>query len=172
MPLDATPTWMAPHAKAVALYDSPFWRENGLSGRIASQSGPLVEAHDHSGPDGSPAALFGFIGWPYATRAKMGTDLQGAILDQLTRCFGADSPKPKSIHIEDWAGDPLVTTADDLTGPMAHPPGWAEDFAGASWFRAGVVCRIGNSPTEPGPHRRCVRCGGTDHVDNKLNWPF
>ncbi|MEM6496293.1 MAG: FAD-dependent oxidoreductase, partial [Pseudomonadota bacterium] len=40
------PTWMAAHAKAVIVYEKPFWRENGLSGRIASRVGPLMEVHD------------------------------------------------------------------------------------------------------------------------------
>lgn len=119
--LAASPTWMAPHAKAAILYEKPFWREAGLSGRLASQTGPIVEAHDHSGPDGSPAALFGFIGWPHAVRRQVGADLKHAVHAQLKHCFGADSPDPIAIHIEDWATNPLVAAPADLTGPMAHP---------------------------------------------------
>ena len=119
--LDMMPTWMAPHAKVVVLYDTAFWRERGLSGRIASQAGPIVEGHDHSGPDGSPAAIFGFIGWPPAVRAQVGKDLESHIRSQMRRCFGADCPEPRSIHIEDWATDPHVTSPRDLTEPMSHP---------------------------------------------------
>ncbi len=53
-----TPTWMAPHAKFVAVYDRAFWREVGLSGAARSQVGPLVEIHDATTADGQ-AALFG-----------------------------------------------------------------------------------------------------------------
>lgn len=119
--LAATPTWMAPHAKVAAIYDTPFWRDRGLSGRIASRTGPIVEGHDHCGPDGSPAALFGFVGWPHDARAQAGADLTAQVHAQLMRCFGADSPAPLSIHIEDWARDPHVTSPDDLAGPMQHP---------------------------------------------------
>lgn len=42
----ATPTWMAPHAKYLAVYDTPFWREQGLSGQARSARGPLGEIHD------------------------------------------------------------------------------------------------------------------------------
>lgn len=119
--LAATPTWMAPHAKAAILYEKPFWREAGLSGRLASQTGPIVEAHDHSGPHGSPAALFGFIGWPHSVRRQVGADLNHAVQAQLKRCFGADSPDPMALHIEDWAANPLIAAPDDLSGPMAHP---------------------------------------------------
>lgn len=119
--LEATPTWMAPHAKIVALYEKPFWRNKGLSGRIASQAGPIVEGHDHCGPDGSPAAIFGFIGWPHEVRAEAGSNLEAEVRAQLKRCFGADNPEPLSVHVEDWARDQLVASSKDLTEPMSHP---------------------------------------------------
>lgn len=53
----ATATWMAPHAKYFAIYDAPFWREQGLSGQARSACGPLVEIHDASIPGGSAALL-------------------------------------------------------------------------------------------------------------------
>ena len=119
--LDAMPTWMAPHAKVAAIYETPFWRERGLSGRIASRSGPIVEGHDHCGPDGSPAALFGFIGWPNEMRAQAGPELEAHVRAQLTRCFGDNCPALLSVHIEDWAHDPLVASPGDLAGPIMHP---------------------------------------------------
>ena len=57
----ATPTWMSQHAKYVAVYDMPFWREKGLSGGARSNVGPMGEIHDVSLPDGH-AALFGVYG--------------------------------------------------------------------------------------------------------------
>lgn len=120
--LNAVPTWMASHAKAVILYDTTFWRERGMSGRIASQVGPLVEAHDHCGPAGTPAALFGFVGVPADVRATMTTeDLSDAIRAQLIRCWGTDSPSPRDIRIEDWSRDPFTASPQDLMGPMMHP---------------------------------------------------
>lgn len=35
----ATATWMAPHAKYVAVFDQPFWRSEGLSGEARSYRG-------------------------------------------------------------------------------------------------------------------------------------
>jgi len=115
------PTWMAPHAKVVAHYETAFWRDRGLSGRIMSRVGPLVEVHDHSGPDGTPAALFGFVGWPHERRAELGDGLADAVRAQLGHCFGAAAPTPTDIHIKDWASDPLVAIAADRDGPGAHP---------------------------------------------------
>lgn len=119
--LSGQPTWMAPHAKAVIVFETAFWQARGLSGRIASRAGPLVEAHDHSGPDGTPAVLFGFIGWPAEIRKKFSADLIVEIQDQLKRCFGKESPPPLSLHIEDWATDPLTAARTDLEGPAGHP---------------------------------------------------
>ena len=56
----ATPVWMGTMAKAVVVYPEPFWRRQGLAGAAISHVGPLRELHDMSGPDGVPAALFGF----------------------------------------------------------------------------------------------------------------
>ena len=44
--MSETPTWMASQVKVVAHYKEAFWREQGLSGRVASRVGPLVEIHD------------------------------------------------------------------------------------------------------------------------------
>ena len=52
-----TATWMAPHAKYVAIYDAPFWRDQGLSGSARSALGPLAEVHDVSMPGGHATVL-------------------------------------------------------------------------------------------------------------------
>ncbi len=116
-----TPTWMSTHAKAVAMYERPFWREAGLSGRIASRHGPLVEAHDHSGADGTPAAIFGFVGWPPEARRQDPASLRRAILDQLAACLGLAASKPLDLVVQDWADNPFIASARDLATPPEHP---------------------------------------------------
>ncbi|MGI9502560.1 MAG: flavin monoamine oxidase family protein [Geminicoccaceae bacterium] len=137
--LAALPTWMASQAKVAVIYDRAFWRERGWSGRIFSRVGPLMEAHDHSGADGNPAAIYGFVGWPPDHRKAAAADLETHIRAQLSRCFGKDAPEPKAVHIEDWATDPLVATPRDLAEPMDHPqPGpaflRAPQAADRLWF--------------------------------------
>ena len=119
--MEATPTWMAAQAKAIAVYNKPFWRVRGLSGRIASRVGPLVEAHDHSGALGDPAALFGFIGWPRQVRLVNASTLQSAIVAQLVRCFGEDARTPDYFCIEDWAENAFVCAPLDVAEPPQHP---------------------------------------------------
>lgn len=90
-----TATWMAPHAKFVALYDRPFWRDAGLSGTAQSSVGPLVEIHDATTASGR-AALFGFVGLNRAQRARAGEEeLVGASVAQLARLFGPRAAKPR-----------------------------------------------------------------------------
>ncbi len=120
--LKKTSTWMAQHAKVVAHYDNAFWRENGFSGRVASQVGPLAEIHDHCGPDGTSAALFGFAGMSHTQRAHMGQEaLKEAVCQQLLRCFGSNSPVPRKIEIKDWSAENLVSAPSDLAEPGSHP---------------------------------------------------
>ena len=116
-----TPTWMSTHAKAVVLYERPFWRELGLSGRVASQTGPLVEVHDHSSADIQSAALFGFVGWSAAQRQSCPKQLQQEILKQLSDCFGDAAANPVDLVIQDWALNTHIVTDLDLSETQQHP---------------------------------------------------
>lgn len=113
-------TWMAGQAKAMAVYDRPFWREAGLSGDATSRFGPMVEVHDASPNGGGPFALFGFIGTPPDAR----TDdlvLRQQVLAQLIRLFGAGAAEPAKLFVKDWAFDPLTSTSADKNPLFAHP---------------------------------------------------
>ena len=116
----ATPTWMATQAKAVAVYDSPFWRDADLSGRIASQVGPLGEAHDLSPDSGKPGVIFGFVGWPAEQREDEDLVLEETLY-QLARCFGEDAEDTTHFAVEDWAKNPFICTDLDLNEPPRHP---------------------------------------------------
>lgn len=133
--MQGSQTWMAPHAKTIALYDRPVWRDNGLSGRIVGRAGPIVEAHDHSGPDGDPAAIFGFLGWPPQIRQQHAANLEAEISKQLERCFGIS---PSQVWTEDWARDPFTASPDDLSQPMDHPS-VGPDILRAAHFDGRVV---------------------------------
>ena len=124
----ATPTWMAPHAKYLAVYDTPFWRERGLSGEARSACGPLGEIHDASVPGGS-AALFGFFGVPATVRKGVPeAELRGLCRAQLVRLFGPQAATPRMEFIQDWALQPYTATTADLDSAGQHveaPPSMA-----------------------------------------------
>ncbi|MEM8791902.1 MAG: FAD-dependent oxidoreductase [Pseudomonadota bacterium] len=117
----AIPTWMAGQAKAVAVYQQPFWREAGLSGDGISHRGPMVEIHDASPASAAAGALFGFIGVPARARLAHREDLRAAILDQLTAMFGADAGAPAELLLQDWAGEAATATQADFEAPPQHP---------------------------------------------------
>ncbi len=143
-----TPTWMAPHAKVVAIYDHPFWRDAGFSGTAQSMVGPMAEIHDATTATGQ-AALFGFIGIGAAQRARNGqAALTEACLAQLARLFGSVAARLQAILYKDWAADALTATAHDLeaSGHPAAPQVWVE----GSWADRLSLAGSEASAREPG----------------------
>ena len=146
----ATATWMAPHAKYIAVYDTPFWREQCLSGEARSGRGPLGEIHDASMPGGS-AALFGFFGVPAQVRQSVSEEaLRAHCRAQLARLFGSQAATPKAEFIKDWALDAYTTTAADLENAGQHAQAPAATAASGPW--SGRLTGIASewSPQFPG----------------------
>jgi len=115
-----TATWMAAHAKYVAVYDAPFWREQGLSGDARSALGPMVEIHDASTEQGG-GALFGFLGVPAANRKTISTEeMKMYCRAQMGRLFGPKAATPVTDTIKDWVQDPLTATKRDLEMVSEH----------------------------------------------------
>ncbi|SEK14165.1 flavin monoamine oxidase family protein [Paraburkholderia diazotrophica] len=145
-----TATWMAPHAKYVAVYDTPFWREQGLSGEARSARGPLGEIHDASAPGGS-AALFGFFGVPPRVRRNVSDDvLRSHCRAQLTRLFGARAATPTADFIKDWAAEPYTATAADQDAVVQHSAVPSAEASSGVWH--GRLVGVGSewSPHFPG----------------------
>ena len=116
------PTWMAGHAKLLAVYAAPFWRAAGLSGSAVSQAGPLAEVHDACDAEGGQAALFGFVGVSVEWRRRLGRDaLIAAALAQLARLFGPEASAPLAVHLQDWAEEAYTATPADAQPLSAHP---------------------------------------------------
>ena len=99
--MQQTPVWMGDITKVVARYREPFWRHEGWAGSAISHHGPLREVHDMSGPQGHPAALFGF--------ASAGTATQETVLEQLGQLFGEEAKQPTDVLIQDWSAEQNIT---------------------------------------------------------------
>ncbi|MDQ7995250.1 MAG: FAD-dependent oxidoreductase [Luteibacter sp.] len=113
-------TWMAPHAKYVAVYASPFWRDAGLSGALRSAVGPLGEVHDAS-PASGMGALFGFLSVGAPERRRAGEDaVKAACRAQLVRAFGPEASRPVAEFLRDWATEPYTATAADQRPGGSH----------------------------------------------------
>lgn len=119
--LASTQTWMSGQAKFIAVYEKPFWREQGLAGQAFSQVGPMVEVHDASVSSDTGYALFGFIGIAAAMRNKMTTEqLKFKCIDQLVSLFGAVADNPPVCYLTDWATDKYVATPQDIKESPRH----------------------------------------------------
>ena len=119
--LNKVATWMAGHAKMVAIYAEPFWRDAGLSGDVISQKGPLSEIHDASPINSEVSSLFGFFSTPPQYREKDKAAVDKKIIDQLVRIFGEQAANPIEIIYKDWAKDILTATKHDQLIPNHHP---------------------------------------------------
>ncbi|WP_017221601.1 flavin monoamine oxidase family protein [Moritella dasanensis] len=149
----ATATWMAAHAKFFAVYDTPFWRETGLSGSASSQVGPLAEIHDASTIDATNSAtssgngaLFGFVGIDAHTRQSAGNELiKSLAVKQLVRMYGEQAAQPIDVKLVDWSQKILTATDADKNAPSAHPHYGLRDIHSAlipvnqqGWYFAGT----------------------------------
>ncbi|CAM3810159.1 flavin monoamine oxidase family protein [Alkalicoccus chagannorensis] len=126
------PTWMAGHAKALAVYETPFWQEEGLSGQAMSWRGPLQEIHDAS-PENGTGAIFGFVGLPQAERQRLSeSDIQKLVLEQLENLFGPPAAAPTAFYYYNWTDDPLTAVAADAE-PLHDFPVYGPVDMSAAW---------------------------------------
>jgi monoamine oxidase len=94
--------------KHTAIYERPFWREDGLSGMVVSDEGPIHVVFDNSLPDGTQGILLGFS--EAAAAKKLGDLGENDRRDAATRCFAryfgerAAAPIAYADHV--WEHDP------------------------------------------------------------------
>ncbi|MBF6634654.1 MAG: FAD-dependent oxidoreductase [Planococcus sp. (in: Bacteria)] len=126
------PTWMGSQAKAVAVYERPFWRESGLSGLVLSSVGPMQEIYDAS-PASGAGALFGFFGMPAEVREQMGQDkVVKLVATQLVKLFGPEAEKPVAILYKDWAND-AETAVEEDSSPFKNYSSYGQPPAAGNW---------------------------------------
>jgi monoamine oxidase len=93
--------------KVAAVYDRPFWREQGLNGTALHLEGPVNAIFDDSPPDGSPGVLFGFVGGD-AYRGffpKSPADRRADVLRVFGDCFGAEAASPRDYFDTNWPAE-------------------------------------------------------------------
>lgn len=93
--------------KINAVYDEPFWRSEGLSGRAVSDTGPVKFTFDNSPRSGSPGVLVGFIEGDEARRYSGATESErrAAVLGCFERYFGPRAAKPRQYIERDWSAE-------------------------------------------------------------------
>jgi monoamine oxidase len=91
--------------KTMAVYERPFWREDGLSGQATSDVGPARVVFDNSPPDGTPGVLLGFLEGRLARRwgARSPAERREAVLAGHARLFGERAAHPTRFIERIWA---------------------------------------------------------------------
>lgn len=91
--------------KIQAVYPTPFWREQGLSGSVVSDTGPLEVVYDNSPRDGTPGVLVGFAEGNQGRALFSLSDGQrrAAVLASLARYFGPRAAAPTHYVDLVWA---------------------------------------------------------------------
>jgi monoamine oxidase len=96
--------------KTFAIYDSAFWRDDGLTGQATSDTGPVRVTFDGSPKSGRPGVLLGFVdaddartlnGLSHRERAR-------AEIESYVRYFGSRAARPNLAFDYPWDNDPLA----------------------------------------------------------------
>jgi len=142
--------------KIHATYETPFWRENGLSGTAFSPYQLVHEAYDNSNYGETRGTLVGFVSDVKADRllALDPVDRKQLILESLAGYYGQEALHPVVYFESDWAAEE-----------------WTQGAYAAS-FDLGGLTRYGALQLQPvGP----IRFGSSDlaalgyqHVDGAI----
>lgn len=93
--------------KVTAIYDRPFWRDQGLTGQVISDRAPLNVTFDDSPESGTPGVVFGFVGGDSARDfAKLdAAGRRAAALANLAEYFGGQAANPVAYHETAWKSE-------------------------------------------------------------------
>ena len=119
--------------KVQAVYDRPFWRDQGFTGQVVSDERPVQVTFDNSPPSGSPGILMGFIeaGDARALDARSAAERRRRVLANYTDYFGERASQPSEYletlwDTEVWIrGCPVSFTAPGVLldyGPEIRRP--------------------------------------------------
>lgn len=107
--------------KAIAIYDVPFWRADGLTGQTVSDSGVVRATFDVSPEDGSYGVLKGFIEADEMRKLDGSSELEIQLkaTNDFVNYFGANASNPTGWVIQRWDNEEF-----SRGGPVAFgPPG-------------------------------------------------
>lgn len=88
-------------------YETPFWREDGLSGSVIGMDDPFSIVFDNSPPDGSCGVLLAFAEGDHSrhVRAMTVADRSRLLTETLVRYFGPKAAEPFDIVEQDWSAE-------------------------------------------------------------------
>ncbi len=147
--------------KVIAVYDRPFWRDQGLSGQALSYDDPLQIYYDYSPLDGTCGVLLSFFEADHGRRAAdLSPELRrDTALAAMVRHFGPEAAHPIDYLELDWSFQPYTQG-----GYSCHfKPGAWHRFEDVLWRPTGRIHWAGSelSPIWYGFMEGAVRSGKT-----------
>jgi monoamine oxidase len=93
--------------KVHAIYETPWWRADGLSGRVVSDLGPIKVVFDNSPLSGKPGMLMGFIEGGDGRRLSNidAGERRKLALDCFVRYFGDKAATPMDYIEGNWPAE-------------------------------------------------------------------
>ncbi|MCX4699952.1 FAD-dependent oxidoreductase [Streptomyces sp. NBC_01352] len=130
---------MASVGKAIAVYDTPFWRADGLNGQVVSDTGVVSSTFDNSPPDASYGALMGFIEADEMRALDSASEaaVRTAVLKDYVTYFGEKAASPSSFVLQRWnneaytRGGPVSIAAPGVL--TQYGPALREPVGGIHW---------------------------------------
>jgi putrescine oxidase len=146
--------------KIHAVYETPFWRADGLSGTAFSPYLPVHEAYDNSNHGDPRGILVGFASDTRADRllAMSAEERQAAILESLAAYYGERAKHPTIYFESDWGSEEWTRGAyaasfdmgglerfgADLRTPVGPIHFASSDLAGAGYQHVDGAIRMGH----------------------------
>jgi monoamine oxidase len=132
--------------KVHAIYETPFWRDSGLSGRVVSDRGPLRIVFDNTPLAGSPGVLVSFFEGNDARvfGALSHDERRSAAIGCLDDYFGQQAAKVIAYVDHDWGAEPFIRGAYSA----ALPPGAWTNFGRALRAPVGRIHWAGTETSE------------------------
>jgi monoamine oxidase len=93
--------------KTIAVYDKPFWREQGLNGQVTADQGPVKVCFDASPKSGSPGVMLGFADGEDSRvlSALSFAERRRQVLANYARYFGRQALTPRTYIDKPWDND-------------------------------------------------------------------
>jgi monoamine oxidase len=126
-------TFMGSTGKAIAVYKTPFWRNDNINAMALSDSGAVRATFDNSPADASFGAIMGFIEATEMRRLdkKPVAEVQSEVLASFDRYFGGQAKDLTQFVLQRWDNEEF-----SLGAPVALMP-------------PGVLTRFGRALREP-----------------------
>ncbi|MFF3553860.1 flavin monoamine oxidase family protein [Streptomyces tsukubensis] len=129
------PSWSRVGGAAIKLhlvYDRPFWREDGLSGWVTADRGPVRYLVDDSAGREGMGVLVAFLTGAQAEahRVRPAAARRNAVLEALAGWFGSPALRPLAYRERDWHAEPFV---EGCYAAVPEPGWWTTE--GPPWGR-------------------------------------